>query len=365
MSSEDLKSNEASGGTEVTAAQLKLLKAFEELHIDTEFETAADLATFMHNFSVVKPKTKSNVIIKQDPVHTDNESNVHGGQFASFNFPKIQNFSGEQNKGEVSWPCFKFEVDSLLAEGLFSQEQILHGIRKAAKGNAAESLRRLGVGVNLQQVLIKLESVYGDIESKEVILRSLYNCTQKPNESVSSFASRVEDLFDKAVGVGGVKKNDFEILKGVLYQGLRKELKHMAAYKHDTVNNYDTFKIELRKLELDLIDEKNSETKPCKPVVTPETSEINEIKNLLKKLNERIDKIENEKSGKYEHVQYRPYTSRGERRGQFYPNRGERRGFRSQVGRNFRPSRPTSSFTFARSCHKCGQTGHFQAQCPN
>ncbi|KAH3856718.1 hypothetical protein DPMN_099311 [Dreissena polymorpha] len=51
MSSEDLKSNEASGGTEVTAAQLKLLKAFEELHIDTEFETAADLATCMHNFS--------------------------------------------------------------------------------------------------------------------------------------------------------------------------------------------------------------------------------------------------------------------------------------------------------------------------
>ncbi len=42
----------------------------------------------------------------------------------------------------------------------------------------------IGVGVNLQQVLIKLESVYGDIESKEVILRSLYNCTQKPNESV-------------------------------------------------------------------------------------------------------------------------------------------------------------------------------------
>ena len=57
-------------------------------------------------------------------------------------YPRISTFYGEDNKGEVSWPTFKFEVEALITENIFTEEQILLSIRRAAKGNASDVLRR-------------------------------------------------------------------------------------------------------------------------------------------------------------------------------------------------------------------------------
>ena len=90
--------------------------------------------------------------------------------------------------------------------------------------------------MTVDQVLNKLESVYGNIETCETVMKKMYNCTQKPNESVTGFASRLEEYFDKAVLLGGINKDteilkevlyDTDILKGVLYQGLRKDIKQV------------------------------------------------------------------------------------------------------------------------------------------
>ena len=134
----------------------------------------------------------------------------------------------------------------------------MHGIRRAAKGEVADSIRRLGTRVTVDQVLNKLESVYGNIETCETVMKKMYNCTQKPNESVTGFASRLEEYFDRAVLLGGINK-DTEILKGVLYQGLRKDIKHVATYKYETITEYDKFKIELQKIEAEMKEEHDTE----------------------------------------------------------------------------------------------------------
>jgi hypothetical protein len=53
------------------------------------------------------------------------------------------------------------------------------------------------------------------------------------------------------VELKAIVKNE-NILKQMLYQGLRLELKHIAQYKFDTFPDYDRFKMELRKLEAEL-----------------------------------------------------------------------------------------------------------------
>ena len=43
------------------------------------------------------------------------------------------------------------------------------------KGSAGDKIRRLGPGVSIRQVMAKLESAYGNIESKERVLRKFYS----------------------------------------------------------------------------------------------------------------------------------------------------------------------------------------------
>ena len=71
-----------------------------------------------------------------------------------YSHPKLPSFGGESGKGEVTWDCFKFEIESLITGRVFSQEHILHGIRRTAKSE--DIIRRLGTRVTVDQVLNKL-----------------------------------------------------------------------------------------------------------------------------------------------------------------------------------------------------------------
>ncbi len=108
------------------------------------------------------------------------------GKTGGHHYPRISTFYGEENKGEVSWQTFKFEIESLKVEGVFADEQILLGIRRAVKGNASDILRRLGTGVSIHAVMDKLESTFGNIECEEIALRKFYACQQESTETVSS-----------------------------------------------------------------------------------------------------------------------------------------------------------------------------------
>lgn len=363
----------------------KLLNAFHNLNVQSDIETAEDLASFMRKF-VRSEQTNSN---SSQGGSFDDHRNARGTDvepeqgdmrmtqaaiMTPYQYPRISSFSGDSSKGEVNWECFQFEIESLESDGVYSPEQILHGIRKAAKGEAAEIIRRLGTGVTVRQVMHKLKSTYGNIETRESIMQKFYSCTQQMGETVAAYASRLEDFFDKAVSLGGLRRTDTNVLKGVLYQGLRRSFKQLATYKFDTVTDYDKFKIELRIIESEMKDERGEErSRPCRPAVSSsvvkdkENSELGEVKDLLMALNDRIQKLEeSQKSGSTPEAQYMPQVSSGFKR----PYRGGLRGRGNQSFRHggreaYKPSRPIVSNTFSPTCWKCNRKGHVQSNCPN
>ena len=87
----------------------------------------------------------------------------------------------------------------MIVEKVFSEEQIMQGIRRALKGNSSDVVRRLGTGVTVKQIIDKLESTFGNIETKESILSKFFSCKQKPSETITTYASRLEELFSQAV----------------------------------------------------------------------------------------------------------------------------------------------------------------------
>ncbi|KAL4226330.1 hypothetical protein ACF0H5_014313 [Mactra antiquata] len=128
---------------------------------------------------------------------------------------------------------------------------------------------------------------------------------------------------------------------------LQFNIKQQTAYKNDIIEDYDKFKIELRKIEAE-IKEENQEVRKCAPIVNNSKQDNNlaEVKDLLKKLNERIDQIEKEKEEMKEQYQYRTY------RGSFR-SRGRSRGYRGRGSRNSKLE-----------CYNCHEEGHIAKYCP-
>lgn len=96
---------------------------------------------------------------------------------------------------------------------------------------------------------------------------------------MTTYASKLEELFSQACALGGLRRQVEEILKQVLYQGLKKDIKQMAVYQCNTISDYDRFKVKLRKIEAELREDPLE--KPCKPVVPSEKTGMGEGDSLL------------------------------------------------------------------------------------
>ena len=103
-------------------------------------------------------------------------------------------------------------------------------------------------------------------------------------EKVTAF----EEIYSQAVVLNALQQDD-TVLQRVLYQGLLSDIKHMAAYKNDVIDDYDKFKIELQKIEADLI---VTDGKQCHAITADkkplEMEEVNEMKGLTGWRNNKV-----------------------------------------------------------------------------
>lgn len=342
-------------------------------------ENEKQMLQLLRSLKIEEPTQIAQLLVngtKKEPEHPAEKDIDSGLNFKHHAYPKLSVFYGEDGKGETSWDCFKYEIECISNSQTYSEEQILFGIRRSVKGAAADKIRRLGPGATLRKVLEKLESSYGIVDTQGSIMRRFYTCEQKPNESVEVFSSRIEDLFDKGVELGSCRLSDTHLMKEVLYAGLGKDLKQMCAHLCDEKKDYDKFKREVRKIELDQ-EKERTEKKPCKPAVNMPKQEDETVK-LLKQLNDRIGRIEQQQQERQSHqfdmprhhdVHAPAYEPRGGFRGRYQGRgsvqggyRGMNRGFRGQGV--YRQSRPLGSNTFSPTCFICNKKGHFQLNCP-
>jgi hypothetical protein len=159
------------------------------------------------------------------------------------------------------------------------------------------------------------------------------------------------------------------------------------------ISDYNTFKAEIRKLELEFQNTKSKKKQYQSTNVKPETSEFAGLKSLLPE-NARIEVLEKQKEFQTNAIQQYPqnrsgnpgdvpmttYTRGAERgyhvigqrgprhnrgaRGQFQgrrPYRGQGRGTNS-----YRPTRPIAGTTFRPhiQCYNCNEHGHYASECP-
>ena len=141
---------------------------------------------------------------------------------------------------KLTWDAFKYGIEALLCDKVFTNEQILLGVRRACKGKAEDKIRRLGLHMSITDVLQKFDSDYGSVESREMVMKKFYSCQQKDDESVSVYASRLEEIFDQAIYLQTLRRSYVNVLKEVFHAGLNREIKLMSMYQFDKISNYDS-----------------------------------------------------------------------------------------------------------------------------
>jgi hypothetical protein len=355
MSNPDMELEEEGAIGGISEDEKRLLEALHLLGIKPELGSPEDVMKLLKVFGKVKdepapvPTTASGAIPKTGTYH----------------YPKLSTFYGEEGKGEVTWVTFKYEVESLLTDKVFTDEQIMLGVRRALKGSASDKVRRLGPGVSVGEMLFKLDSDFGTVESRESVMRKFYSCQQRADEKVEQYASRLEELFDQAVKLKALKRTDTDILKEVIHSGLHRELKQMTVYQKEKIGEYEEFKKELRKVEAEMRESVNPKekmtTKAAVNVEKKEVNEMGEVKELIKKLHERMDVLEKERSQPRYDTNPSRYWMGGRR---FNRGRGTSPGlFRGRGRGEYRPQRPTSGMTFTPTCYFCGGKGHLQRNC--
>ena len=242
----------------------------------------------------------------------------------------ISTFSGDGNKGEVSFAQWRFEVRGLVRDKIFSEPVIAQTLRRSLRGTAADVLLHMGESVKIDEVIDKMDKVFGNILPFEAVLEQFYSAKQLAAESVAVWACRLEDILSK------LKTPLFSkgVCSGLNFtRGLRPGcLKNVLRHSFDGGSNYDDLLVAARVAELEEEQEKKATAREQQSVVvdTGMAAKLDKVLASLETMQSRLDRLE----------------------------RKEQRTPPSQ------PPNKQRTRSFTGNCYGCGQTGHIKSRCP-
>lgn len=99
---------------------------------------------------------------------------------------------------------WRYDVTCLRKEG-YSKKTILNAIRMSLKGEPPTAMMRLGHVDNIDEILQKFESIYGNVLGTEDILAKFYSDMpkQKDTEDCANWSIRLEALLNRAMITNG------------------------------------------------------------------------------------------------------------------------------------------------------------------
>lgn len=324
-------------------------KGFNEIGVKPNTASTESFQKWLLEFAKgAKPKTEG---ATAHPATSDKSLNPYQP-------PRLPSFSGDK-KGDATFDLWKYEVECLMKEK-YTDSVIAHSIRRSVKGEAARVIMRLGSDASVPEILHKLESIFGTIDTKASVLSQFFSARQREDEDVSSWGCRLEDLMNKAVCLKQVKPTETnDMLRNMFYEGLKASLQDTTGYIFDAVSNFDELRRAVRRKEEEVNRRKMSTSGHVKQVKSTEAqANIEELKQMVQKLSHEVTQMrENRQLGDQSESVQNIQPQQSYNRGRGKNNRG--RGNWSNSQGNSQNNKPKD----VPVCYRCGQEGHIQKGC--
>ena len=261
---------------------------------------------------------------------------------------QISPFSGDGTKGEVSFLQWRFEVHGMLRDEIYPERVILQTLRRSLCGTAADVLLHMGESVTIENVIDKMDKIFGNILPTEAVLEQFYIAKQLPSESVAVWACRLEDILWKlkdnrkssSSSEGGQSNSDTMtpffspdvakyMLRTKFYSGC---LKNALRHNFDGGSDYDALLVAARVADLEEEQEKKATVRVHQSAVV-DSGMAAKLDKVLASLESMQSRINNLASRDRNCTQTKPQTRNNNRR-------------------------------FTGHCYGCGQQGHIKTRCP-
>ncbi|XP_063438199.1 uncharacterized protein LOC134719148 [Mytilus trossulus] len=209
--------------------------------------------------------------------------------------PKLPIFSGDDKGDDVSYDLWRYQVACLIKEN-YRHEIIAQAIRRSVHGEASRIVMRLGVEATVDDVIDRMDCIFGSVDVKEVLLAQFYTACQGADEDVSSWGCRLEEILNKALQRGKIYEQDTDdMLRSKFWKGLRPELRKVSIHKFDRIKEFNQLLISMREIEEQhrqdsIIKIKSSTSLPDKENIT--SDETTELKAMVQKLTAQLQEKE-------------------------------------------------------------------------
>ena len=235
------------------------------------------------------------------PVSTPNPDDTLRYKVESTYVPKVPFFSGDDQKGDVTYIEWRFEIRCLMKDADVSSSTLVQAIRRSLRGTARSILVTLGENATVSAIMAKLDNIFGDVSTGSMVMQEFFNCYQKPDESVTSFGCRLENLLQLAAEHGSLDhaaRNDF--LRHKFWTSLASDkLKSQTRHKYDSITNFDELLREIRSVEKELQVSHTNPQGSKKAVVQPVMVESQTV-DLEQKFDSKLQDLEKRLDSKFE-----------------------------------------------------------------
>ena len=171
-------------------------------------------------------------------------------------FPKFTNFSGEdpKPKKEASFEEWKYEVNCARRDPQYTESMIAQAIRKSLSGQAKRVLLPLGTASTVNEMLEKLEGVFGNVATGMSVLEEFYSASQKQGETVNAWSLRLEEILQRAIDKGHTRIEEKDhLLKEKFWRCLRSErLKNATQIYYHTMDSFELLRRKVRAEEYEM-----------------------------------------------------------------------------------------------------------------
>ena len=203
-------------------------------------------------------------------------------------FPKFSPFSGDEPKPktEASFIEWKYEVQCIRNEKSYSNTAITQAVRKSLRGQAKRVILPLGPSAKMEDLVERLENVFGNVASGQSILKEFYTATKGETETITAWGLRLEEIFQRAIEKGKAREEDRDsTLREQFWKSLRSErLKNATRVKYENIESFELLRKAVRAEENEIKLTSNIAQHQLKPQTRSEEAKEDRLELVLKRI---------------------------------------------------------------------------------